>query len=124
TIRRNYLDADGLIAGGIFHPASEPAARALRHRDGAVALHGGGGEAFRNFFGIPERATSTRTIAGLFFRVPPGVVARGFSDEAYVARIAAKMDATLGLAGGRLSRHAAEALYPHFRYRFWIGREL
>jgi asparagine synthase (glutamine-hydrolysing) len=124
VIRQGYLDTDGFVAGGIFGPPVERTARALRHRDGAVALHGGGGESFRNFFGITEAATSTRAIASLFFRVPPGIAPRDFSDRAYVARIAAKMDATLGGTGGAITRHAADALYPYFRYRFWIGREL
>lgn len=124
VIHQNYLDADGVIDGGIFGPPTERMAQSLRHRDGAVALHGGGGEAFRNFFGISGRATSTRTIAGLFFRVPAGVVPRSYVDRAYVERIAVKMDAALGTTGGILSRHGAEALYPHFRYRFWVGREL
>jgi asparagine synthase (glutamine-hydrolysing) len=124
AIRQNYLDVDGLVDGGIFGPPTERLARARRHRDGAVALHGGGGESFRNFFGITEAASSTKTIARLFFRVPSGIEPRGFSDRAYVERIASKMNATLGSTDGRLSRHAVEALYPYFRYRFWIGREL
>lgn len=124
AIRQNYLDADGLVDGGIFGPPTERLARARRHRDGAVALHGGGGESFRNFFGITESATSTKTIARLFFRVPAGVQPRGFSDRAYVERIAAKMNDTLGTVDGRIPRHTAEALYPYFRYRFWVGREL
>ena len=123
-IRRNLLEADGVVYGGIFGPPSEALARPLRHRDGAVALHGGGGESFRNFFGIPDRPTTTRAIAQLFFRVPAEVAASGFSASGYAARIAEKMDATLGTRPGKLPRHVIEALYPRFRYRFWVGKEL
>lgn len=124
TLRRNYLDADGIVYGGIFQPPAEAIARQMRHREGAVALHGGGGESFRNFFGIPNRPTTTSAIARLFFRVPADVAARGFSEAEHAAGIAAKMDATLGTAPGPLPRHVIEALYPRFRYRFWIGKEL
>ena len=124
VIRQNYLDADGMLPGGIFKPPAEAIARRLRHRDGAVALHGGGGEAFRNFFGLPNRSTSTLAIAKLFFRVPRGVATPGFSEASYAMAIAAKMDAMLGTPAGAMSRHDAEALYPRFRYRFWVGKEL
>lgn len=124
VIRQNYLNSDGLAAGGVFMPPAEAIARPLRHQGGAVALHGGCGESFRNFFGLPDRPTSTRDIATLFYRVPGGATPPGFSVSRYAGRIAAKMDLLLGGTPRRIERHMAEALYPRFRYRFLIGKEL
>ncbi len=123
-ILKNYYFADGVIYGGIFIPPVEMVAQALRHRNGAVALHGGGGEVYRNFFGLPNRATSTKDISKLFYRVPAGIKSPGFAINKYTDRIAEKMDLLLGTKPGRIDRHLAEAIYPRFRYRSWIGKEL
>ena len=49
TARRNFLATDGYGYAGIFHNGAETEEMARRVLGDAIAIHGGGGEIFRNF---------------------------------------------------------------------------
>lgn len=121
----NFLDYDGMGPGGLITSRAEYHARKDRHRDGAVNLHGGAGEVLRNFFGLPDRPTSTLAIARAFFsQFDIAICRETFSRRAYEARLAAKMADLLGHDGRSVPRREAEVLYPHFRSRSWFGRDI
>jgi hypothetical protein len=59
---QNFLACDGYTWGGIFTNGAERTQRASRVSGNALALNGGGGEIWRNFFYLPDRAYTPREI--------------------------------------------------------------
>src|SRR5215468_6632385 len=55
TAHRNFLATDGYGHAGIFHNGAETEEMARRVLGDTIAIHGGGGEIFRNFFYLPNR---------------------------------------------------------------------
>jgi asparagine synthase (glutamine-hydrolysing) len=123
-ISRNFLDYDGIAHYGIIWNRAEYHERKQRHAGGAINFHGGGGEVLRKCYGFTSLPTTTMTIAQRFYAsLDPGICAAPFTREGYEARVAAKIQAMLGAASGRITRQEAEAVYPYFRLRFWFGRD-
>jgi asparagine synthase (glutamine-hydrolysing) len=85
-------------------------------------LNGGGGEIFRNFFYLPDRAfTATQLVWSFYSRYSPHWCSGEFAEAAYVRALAAKIADTVG-GGERLTREQVEYAYPAFRCGFWMGR--
>src|SRR5437588_4381402 len=59
---QNFLADDGYGWTGIFHNGAEHEERANRVSGNAIALNGGGGEVWRNFFYLLDRSYSPRAI--------------------------------------------------------------
>ncbi|MDE2154337.1 MAG: asparagine synthase [Xanthomonadaceae bacterium] len=130
SLEQSALFFDGLPNDGIHDPGADHLTRLQQTADGRIALNGGGGEIFRNFFHLPDRAFHARDIVRAFYR--------GFSRGAfrepdglanYEARLAASMRNTVGMstagngrrARGRLARAQVELLYPLFRCHYWMS---
>ena len=125
SLEQSALFFDGLPNDGIHDPGADRRTRLQQTAGGCIALNGGGGEIFRNFFHLPDRAFSARDIVRAFYR--------GFSRGAfrepnglanYEARLAASIRNIVGMspAGNeRLSRAQVELLYPLFRCHYWMG---
>ena len=78
TAHRNFLAQDGYGWGGIFQNGAELDELARRVRGDTIALNGGGGEIFRNFFYLPDREYCVREILWSFYsRFDPQGVDRG-----------------------------------------------
>lgn len=123
-VRENFLREDCLPWGGIFINGAEKLAREWRQANGALHVNGGGGEVFRNFFYLPNRALTTRQLVWTFFsQYDPAQCSDRFDTRVYEDGIAKKAADVLGLQDDRLSRRDAEALYPYLRCRSWFGRE-
>lgn len=121
-VAHNYLRNDGYLHGGIFHGTAEEAERADRTAGGAIALNGGGGEIFRNFFYLPDAAYSPRQILWSFYsQFDPRACTDRFDSERYYQELERKM---LDVTGPmkRFSRCTVEWLYHRFRCRSWDGR--
>ncbi|MGC2203830.1 MAG: hypothetical protein WA633_27250, partial [Stellaceae bacterium] len=58
----NFLGSDGYTWSSIFTNCAERVQRASRVSGNALALNGGGGEIWRNFFYLPDRTYSPREI--------------------------------------------------------------
>lgn len=125
SLEQSALFFDGLPNDGIHDPGADRRTRLRQTGDGCIALNGGGGEIFRNFFHLPNHAFPAHDIVKAFyrgfsrdtFREPGGL-------ESYEARLAASMMDVLGvsaLGGERLSRAQVELLYPLFRCHYWMG---
>lgn len=127
-VERNFQAYDGLPNyGELFENGANAAARAARHRGGALSVSGGCGEIFRNFFFLPDRPFSAAAVARTFFaRYAKGDVTGAFDEPAFLRRIEDKILTALGRPGDRtpLPRLIVEQIYPRIRCRALFGREI
>lgn len=123
TAHRNFLAQDGYGWGGIFQSDGETAERARRVRGGAIAINGGGGEIFRNFFYLPDRSYTVRELLWSFYaRFDPRVCTAAFDAAAYYRELERKVVDLLGSGEPHLPRPTVEWLYHAFRCRSWDGK--
>jgi asparagine synthase (glutamine-hydrolysing) len=123
TAHRNFLAQDGYGWGGIFQNDGEIAERMRRVRGGAIAVNGGGGEIFRNFFYLPDRGYTIRELLWSFYaRFDPRVCTAAFDADAYYRGLEHKVQDVLGSDAPHLPRPTVEWLYHAFRCRSWDGR--
>lgn len=127
-VARNFEENDGLPNfGGLFDNGGNSHARDRRHRDGALAISGGAGEIYRDFFFLPDRRLRVADVADSFFaRFDARDMTDAFDGGAFLRRIRDKMLEALGRPGdtSALPRTVIEQLYPRFRGRSLFGREL
>lgn len=121
-VRQNYRASDGYVWSGIFNNGAEEEERARRVAAGAIALNGGGGEIFRNFFYLPNRRYTLREILWSFYaQFDPRACTPLFIAERYFRDLERKLLELVGVAGP-LERATVEWLYHRFRCRAWDGR--
>ena len=119
----NFLASDGYTWSGIFTNGAERAQRASRVSGNAVALNGGGGEIWRNFFYLLDRTYSPRDILWSFYsQFDPETCSAAFDQEAYFRQLEIKLEALVRHPCARLPRPLVEWLYHYFRCRAWDGR--
>ncbi|MCW0200504.1 MAG: asparagine synthase [Rhodanobacter thiooxydans] len=125
SLEQSVLFFDGLPNDGIDDPGADRRTRLQQTAGGCIALNGGGGEIFRNFFHLPDCAFSARDIVRAFYRgFSRGVFGEPEGLANYEARLAASIRNIVGMspAGNeRLSRAQVELLYPLFRCHYWMG---
>jgi hypothetical protein len=122
TLSRVYFASDGYLWGGIFNNAAELDERAARTANGAIALNGGGGEIFRNFFYLRNTKYSLRQLLWSFYAQFDPSICTGFFDENdYFRGLEMKISELIGSAK-RLNRTTIDWLYHRFRCRSWDGR--
>lgn len=121
SLEQSALFFDGLPSDGICDPGADRRTRIQQTADGRIALNGGGGEIFRNFFHLPDRTFTASDIVRTFYR--------GFSRDVfrepeglarYEARLAASIRNIVG-TNERLARAEVELVYPLFRCHYWMG---
>lgn len=120
---------DGLPNDGVFDPGADRDTRLAQSAHGNIALNGGGGEIFRNFFHLPDRRYRPRDIVRAFYRgFDSGVFRRAGGLAAYERGLAESIAVSLGLPaeagqGGSapLDREQVELVYPFFRCHHWMG---
>ncbi|EKV32750.1 hypothetical protein C882_1588 [Caenispirillum salinarum AK4] len=120
---------DGTPNDGVFDSGADLETRLARCHDGRLALNGGGGEVFRNFFYLPDRPVSPLAMQQVFWsQYDPAAAAPGFDARGYARRFAARLAADVGRGGDAgtvrrpLPRPVVEAVYPLTRCRWWMGR--
>ncbi len=127
-VNRNFHQFDGLPTfGNIFDNGSHAAGQLRRHADGAMAVSGGCGEIYRNFFYLPDRRFTAGDIAATFFaRFDAGDATEAFDPHGFMAAVTAKIRAAIEppAAAGRLARARVEQIYPRIRCRALFGREI
>lgn len=126
-VARNFDETDALVTdGGLFDNGGNALARHARNADGQLAVSGGCGEVFRNFFYLPDRRLRARDVALAFFAryVRADTTAR-FDARAFLVAIETKLARALGHdARDTLGRTEIEQLYPRERCRAFFGREI
>lgn len=128
-VERNFHECDALVTdGGLFDNGGNAEARHARQRGGQLAVSGGCGEVFRNFFYLPDRPMRVRHAVGSFYlRYAPSDVTSAFDRTAFLDRLEAKALEALELppdATGLVPRPLIEQLYPRMRCRAFFGREI
>lgn len=119
----NFFASDGYTWGGIFSNGAERGQRASRVSGNAIALNGGGGEIWRNFFYLPDRPYSPREFLWSFYsQFDPETCTSAFAQEAYFRRLEDKLEELIGRPQPSLPRSLVEWLYHFFRCRAWDGR--
>ncbi len=125
VVARNlYLAlSDGYHVGWrYFNNGAERRESASRVAGGAIALNGGGGEIFRNFFHLLDRPYTVRQLAWSFYaQFDPHICTHRFKSEHYYRHIERKITELVGRVD-RLERPTVEWLYHRFRCRSWDGR--
>lgn len=122
-VHRNMLSFQGHPADGIFDNGDDLRTRLDRCQGGRVALNGGGGEIFRNFFYLPDRRFHVRELLWSFYGAfDPGWCTDAFNERVYLSNMAQKVKRVLGKDGDKLDRVDVEAVYPQFRCRYWMGK--
>lgn len=128
VVARNFHETDALVTdGGLFDNGGNAYARHRRQENGQLAVSGGCGEVFRNFFYLPDRSMTAREVIRAFFgRYTQGDTTERFDARAFIDQLELKALAALGRPShnGRLSRAAIEQLYPRMRCRAFFGREI
>lgn len=122
----SVLFFDGLPADGIHDSGADQQTRLEQNTGGRIALNGGGGEIFRNFFHLPDRTLYVIDIVRTFYRgFDPKVFRRPEGLDSYEDNLVASIERTLGMqnigARQRLGRQQVELLYPLFRCHHWMG---
>lgn len=122
----NALFFDGFSNDGVCDPGIDRQTRLAQTADGGVALNGGGGEIFRNYFHLPDRPLHAIDVVRAFYRgFDPRVFRRAGGAQAYQDRMAAGIEDCLrGSQSGegcRFKRSEIELLYPLFRCHFWMA---
>jgi hypothetical protein len=119
----NFLASDGYTWSGIFNNGAEHDQRANRVSGNTLALNGGGGEIWRNFFYLPDRSYTPREIMWSFYsQFDPETCTSAFDQEAYFRDLEEKLGALVGGPCPMLPRPVVEWLYHYFRCRAWDGR--
>lgn len=114
---------DGLPPDGVIGNGSDLATRRSRTTGGRLALNGGGGEVFRNFFYLPDRSFTVRDMVATFYsQYDPKTTTAAFDERRYLEALRDKIAAIFPDAPERLNRTEVEYIYPGFRGRFWTGR--
>jgi asparagine synthase (glutamine-hydrolysing) len=127
-VERNFQEYDALpVDGEIFESGANAAARNRRHPEGALAVSGGCGEVYRNFFYLPDRPMSAAKVARTFFgRYYPKDLTEEFDESRFLRGVEDKILAAIGAPGerGKLPRALIEEVYPRVRCRSFFGREI
>jgi hypothetical protein len=127
-VAANFRTWDALPTfGNIFDNGGAVWALGKRHAGGALAASGGCGEIWRDFFFLPDRPLSARTVARSFFaRFDSRDAVAGFDPRGFLAAIEGKIADALGAPSPAtlLSRQWIEQAYPRVRCRSLFGREI
>ncbi len=125
---RNFFENDALPNfGGMFDNGRNGEALHARHSGGALAVSGGCGEIYRNFFFLPDRRLTAANVVDAFFaRFDARDATAMFDPRNFLRGIEDKMLAALERPGDRsaLPRNVIEQLYPRVRCRSLFGREI
>ena len=123
VVEQNFFAFQGLPADGIFDNDSDLATRRARCAGGELMLNGGGGEIFRNFFYLPDRAFRVEELLWAFYsQFDPRLCGPPFDERRYHHNLGLKVRRVLAQPEGDLTRRQVEYLYPGFRCRFWMGK--
>ena len=127
-VERNFHETDALVTdGGLFDNGGNAFARHKRAEGGQLAVSGGCGEVFRNFFYLPDQRLRARQVVEAFYaRYSLMDTTDAFDPRSFIDAIEGKALASIGQPGehGPLDRQLIEQLYPAHRCRSFFGREI
>lgn len=127
TVAANFQAADALPTFGNIFGCGNEAARNARHTGGALAVSGGAGEIYRDFFRLPDAPAPAEAVVRAFFsRFDARDTTALFDAHSFRRHIRDAVLDALDVPGetGPLPRALIEQAYPRVRCRALFGREL
>jgi asparagine synthase (glutamine-hydrolysing) len=113
---------DALTQYGFACEPFEVSHRRDRVAGGLVAVNGGGGEIWRDFWKVPGGSMRAFDFVRSYFSGRIGGGAVGFSEDRFLRAIGEKVDEIVGSRGRELSAPEVQSLYARLRLRFWQGK--
>ena len=121
-LRQNWLMYDGVRNVGVFTDGTDLITRRQRTEDATLQLNGGGGEIYRDYWGLPNgRFTIRQLMWAKYDFVDYRLCTSRFSKQAYFAILGRKMRTALNDPPYRLTRTHINRLYPYFRLKYWMA---
>jgi hypothetical protein len=122
AVERNFFAFDATPPDGIFETGSDLITRQGRMASGHLALNGGGGEIFRNFYYLLDRRYGVDDLMSAFYsRFDPQDCSPQFDSAAYLNALAQKVLAAVKTTEPAFDRNDIERTYPLFRCRYWMS---
>lgn len=121
----NFYAFDGWkVEYGIFDFGTDRNDRLKRHKKEQIPLNGSLGEIYRNFFYIPNKKMRAQDVVSTFYsQYNQKAFSPKFEEQMYRQEMANCMKKAVSTSNNHLERYQIEQLYPHFRGRFWTGRD-
>ncbi|WP_293264295.1 hypothetical protein [Neptunomonas sp.] len=121
----NFYAFDGWkVEYGIFDFGTDRTDRLKRHVNEQIPLNGSLGEIYRNFFYIPDKKMRAQDVVSTFYsQYNQNAFSSKFKEPEYRLEMAECMRNAIRSSNEQLERYQIEQLYPHFRGRFWTGRD-
>jgi asparagine synthase (glutamine-hydrolysing) len=114
---------DGLTQYGFACEPHEVSHRWARVDGGLVAVNGGGGEIWRDFWKLPDRPMWAREFAFSYFLGRfSGLRASAISERSFLEALAAKIEDIVGAENRSLTSSEVQSLYPRLRLQYWQGK--
>jgi len=121
-IQQQFHFYDGRGTYGVFGNAADRGLRKKRSEKGRLQLNGGGGEYYRNFWALPDKAFSLAAfMKSEYDRADFTAYTDRFDKRAYFDVLAGKIKSALQTTSDRLPRDQVELINPRFRVRYWQG---
>jgi len=125
-VEHDFHLVDGLsVDGSVFDNGGNAAARLKLQAGATIAASGSGGEIFRNFFHLSDRGYRLKDVVHAFYRqFDSRTATNAFDSGGYDEAVEAKMSAALARIDAPVTRRTIEWLYPAFRCRAHLAREI
>jgi hypothetical protein len=114
---------DGIPVDGFIEKGADRVTRIEQSEGDFLALNGGGGEIFRNFFHLSNKRFKAVDIHDAFYSAySPELFKSKEAAQHFREKIAVDIQKVLGLPDQMLSREDVELVYSKYRCAFWMGR--
>jgi hypothetical protein len=111
------------VEHGLFDGGVDRLDRLRRNSHGQSSMNGSLGEIYRNFYYAPSYRTSLADLCNTFYAQCNFSELSAFNYDSYQKHMIHQMQSNLHLT--KVGERASfEELYPHFRGRFWAGRDI
>jgi hypothetical protein len=122
TVRLEYFYGDGHGPNGALTDGAEMSARTMRTNVARLQLNGGGGEIFRNFWKIADRAlTVADFLKSKYDHLEGNWFTSEYDGRKYLEVLGEKVKQMLRVDKECLSRREIEMLYVYMRVKYWMG---
>jgi hypothetical protein len=113
---------DGLTQYGFACEPFEVSHRRERVAGGLLAVNGGGGEIWRDFWKLPRKRMRASEFVRGYFGGRLGGFREGGEEQSFLDGLAEKVRAITGSGERRMSLEVIQSLYARLRLRYWQGK--
>lgn len=114
---------DGLTQYGFACLPDEVSHRRQRVEGGLLAINGGGGEIWRDYWKLPARSLAAQDFVRVSYAINhSGLMTDPRSVAPFIETFTQCVLDEIGKADSELSVEEVQSLYPRFRLRYWQGK--